>query len=257
MRRFSLGYAIDCDLPEPGGIVFASARLSRRQNVKTVVKECNHLRFISSIGIEAKRPLQVRKSAREFEAITMVGTVLRIGIGICTVGIGWLMTSAPHEWAAIHPDHAPVVQRQTADWTHHSLGGEVSFSYPASFVPVNDGGPYVIQAGGALMNPSGSNYLLLLGVEIDSHPHITVASAAAALRTMYRHDTLLVDTETPYGQELSYALPGGSTYTLYLTALPDGVREIVVNNEQSSSIYAPTIQTFLNSVQSVSSSQTS
>ncbi|MCY0901493.1 MAG: hypothetical protein OWU32_04815 [Firmicutes bacterium] len=187
----------------------------------------------------------------------MIGTTLRIGIAICTVGVGWLLAAASHEWAALHPDHSPMVQRQSVDWTTHSLGGQVAFSYPANFVAVDDGSPYVIQAGGALMNAAKSNYLLLLGVEIDSHPGITVASEAAQLRTMYRHDTLLADTQTPYGKELSYALPGGSTYSLYLSPLADGVREIVVNNEQSNPLYAPTIHTFLNSVKATSSSATS
>ena len=132
--------------------------------------------------------------------------------------------------------------------TTRSLEHTVTFAYPRNFVQADDGGPHMALAGGALLNKNKSAYNLLVGVAIDSHPHATVSSVRRELLQMYRNDSLLSDKETPYGRELIFAMPARMTYKVYLSALHNGVREIIVNNEHSDSKYQPIISAFLHSV---------
>lgn len=133
-------------------------------------------------------------------------------------------------------------------WVAHHIGHSVSFAYPANFVSVNDGGPDIVQVGGALMNKSQTAYELLLGVAIDTQPQASVRTVAMQLRQMYHADTLLADQQTPYGEELAFLMPHHMAYTVYLAPLPSGVREIIVNNEHANPAYSDTIDQFLHSI---------
>ncbi|MCY0876477.1 MAG: hypothetical protein OWT28_09455 [Firmicutes bacterium] len=149
---------------------------------------------------------------------------------------------------ATHASEPGTALATPQGWVPQQIGHSISFAYPADFVPVNDGGPYVTEVGGALLNKARTQYELLLGVEIDSQPHLTVESAANQFLHNYRNDTLVADRQTAYGRELQFAMPAHMSYTIYLAPCTDGVREIVINNEHSSTAYTRTIQTFLQTV---------
>lgn len=133
-------------------------------------------------------------------------------------------------------------------WQRQHIDHQVTFSYPNTFVPANDGGPYLSLVGGALLNANHTAYELLLGVALDTHPQISVAHVRKQLLRLYRADTLLLDRSTPFGQELSFAMPDHMTYTLYLAPTRRGVREIIINNEHSNPAYHLLITTFLSTV---------
>lgn len=137
-------------------------------------------------------------------------------------------------------------------WVPQTIAGKVRFAYPAYFVPNNDGAPHFVLVGGGILNAAKSNFQLLLGVAVDTTPGISVGSAATQFVNEYGKKLLLVQRQTPYGQELSFDFPGGMTYTLYLSPLRNGVREIIVNNEQSDPTYQALINTFLGTVKTLS-----
>ncbi len=138
--------------------------------------------------------------------------------------------------------------QNTVPWTVHTVGHVVTFSYPSNFVDASDAGPNVQLTGGALLNTAQTAYKLLLGVEINSQPGITATQEVRRLKLAFAQDQLLLDRKTAYGRELSFLMPGSMTYTLYVSPIAAGVREIIINNEQSNPAYQSTIAQFLSSV---------
>ena len=162
--------------------------------------------------------------------------------------LGALLLCAGIVIPASAADAALRSSQNAAPWTAHTVGNQVTFSYPANFVDASDAGPNVQMTGGALMNSAQTAYKLLLGVAINSQPGVTAAKEVQRLKLAYAQDQLLVDRQTAYGQELSFLMPGSMTYTLYVSPIATGVREIIINNEQSNPAYQSTIAQFLDSV---------
>ncbi len=158
-----------------------------------------------------------------------------------------LLVSATKDGSAA----APSVGQVPAGWVAQNNRGLVSFAYPGNFTPAGDGGPGFTLVGGALQNKSHTAYDLLLGVAVNSTAGATVQTVQQQLRTMYASDRLLMSGPTPYGTELSFSMPGGITYDVYLAPVGNSVREIIVNNEHSNSSYNSLINTFLSTVQNV------
>lgn len=151
---------------------------------------------------------------------------------------------------------APSIGHTPPGWVAQSIQGLVSFAYPESFTPAGDAGPGYMLVGGALQNKAHTAYDLLLGVAVNSTSGATVQTVEQQLRTMYANDRLLMSGPTPYGTELSFAMPGGITYDVYVAPVGNAVREIIVNNEHSDSSYNPLIETFLSTVQNVPQNST-
>ncbi len=151
-----------------------------------------------------------------------------------------------HVTRASHVSH---VMNQT--WRVHHLNNWVEFAYPASFVSVNDGSPTMVLAGGALLNKAHTNYQILMGVAVDTNTRHTIDQVASQLLHSYKTAKVLHDTGSLYGRELVFSWPTGGTYTVYLTHFAHGIREIIINNEQSNQAYEPWITHFLRSVHNV------
>ncbi len=149
---------------------------------------------------------------------------------------------------------SPIVEAQIhatpRNWRMHNVGHLVTFAYPKSFVPNDDGSRYIEIAGGGLMNASHTDFLLSLAVAIDATPGLTVEKAATKLKTMFHRDRLLTDRMTPFGLELSFAFSGHTEYSVFLSPLRHAVREIIVNNSETRH-FDPIIKTFLASVHNV------
>ncbi len=164
-----------------------------------------------------------------------------VALGSLLLCVG-LAVPASAAYAALRSSQSAV------PWTAHTVANAVTFSYPANFVDASDAGPNVQLVGGALLNSAQTAYKLLLGVEINSQPGITAQQEINRLKQTFAQDQLILDRQTAYGTELSFLMPGSMTYTLYISPIPTGVREIIVNNEQSNPAYQSTIAQFLNSV---------
>lgn len=136
-------------------------------------------------------------------------------------------------------------------WDVHHLNNWVEFAYPSSFVSVNDGSPNMVLTGGALLNNTHTNYRILMGVAVDTNTHHTVKQVALQLLHSYKTARLLQDTSSKYGRKLVFSWPTGGTYTVYLAQFTHGVREIIINNEQSDQAFEPWISHFLRSVHNV------
>ncbi len=147
---------------------------------------------------------------------------------------------------------APSIGQAPPGWEVQNVDGLVSFAYPGNFTPAGDAGPSYTLVGGALQNKSHTAYELLLGVAVNSAPGATVQTVEQQLHAMYASDRLIMSGPTPYGTELSFAMPGGMTYDVYLAPIGTAVREIIVNNEHSNSGYGSMISTFLSTVQNIS-----
>ena len=133
-------------------------------------------------------------------------------------------------------------------WETHSVDQQVTFAYPSNFVAANDGFPNVQIAGGALLDSNKMNYELLLGVEINQTPNITVNQEASHLIQTYGKSQLAADQFTSLGRELMFHLADNSTYTVILSPLSNGLREILINNEHSNPQFDPLIHMFLSTV---------
>lgn len=141
-------------------------------------------------------------------------------------------------------------------WKIHSINHQVAFAYPANFVQANDGSSTIQIAGGALLDPTKTKYELLLGVEINQTPNITVDKEATRLIQSYGKSNLAIDNPTSLGRELVFHLADHSTYTIILAPLTSGLREILINNENSSAQYDSIIQSFLLTIHNTTSSAT-
>ena len=175
------------------------------------------------------------------------GTSVRIAALGALCASSLFVTAAASRIAAA-PHRVAAAATVPAGWTAQSVGTAVSFAYPSDFVPAGDGAPNMTLVGGALLNRNRTVYKLLLGVAVDTAPGVTPESEAQRLKAAYANDTLLLDSRTAYGRELSFAMPGHMTYQIYIAPIAGGVREILINNETSNPAYAPIIQQFLGTV---------
>ncbi len=152
--------------------------------------------------------------------------------------------------------HDATANSIPAGWSMHTINNQVSFAYPDNFVEANDGSPNIQIAGGALLNSTKTTYELLLGVEINHTPNITVDKESSRLILSYGKNNLVIDNPTSLGQELQFHLSGNSTYTIILAPLANGLREILINNENSAPQYDSIIQMFLSTVHNTTSTAT-
>ncbi len=152
--------------------------------------------------------------------------------------------------------HVATANSIPSGWSVHSINNQVSFAYPANFVEANDGSPNVQIAGGALLDSTKTKYELLLGVEINHTPDITVDKESSRLIQSYGKNNLVIDNPTSLGQELEFHLSGNSTYTIILAPLTNGLREILINNENSSPQYDSIIQMFLSTIHNTTANAT-
>ncbi len=136
-------------------------------------------------------------------------------------------------------------------WRVHHLNNWIEFSYPSSFVSVNDGSPTMVLAGGALLNKTHTTYRILMGVAVDTNTYHTVNQVASQLLHAYKTAKVLHNSGSRYGRELVFSWPTGGTYTVYLAPFAHSIREIIINNEQSNQAYEPWITHFLRSVRNV------
>ena len=144
------------------------------------------------------------------------------------------------------PAHA--ARGTSPEWSVHHINHWITFSYPTSFVSVNDGSPDMILAGGALLSANHASYEILMGVAVDTNRQHSVNSVAQQLITSYKIASLLQDAPSAYGRHLVFMLPGHDTYSVYLTRFAHGIREIIINNEHSKRTYEPWILRFVKSV---------
>ena len=133
-------------------------------------------------------------------------------------------------------------------WQLHTIDHQVTFAYPTNFVAANDGSPNVQIAGGALLDPTKMNYELLLGVEVNQTPNITVDQEATRLIQAYGQRQLVADRPSNLGRELVFHLANQTSYTVIISSLENGLREILINNEHSDPHFNSLIQSFLTTI---------